>query len=447
MLTKYIAKIAIASILVFLVLGVFFSNLLDKSMPIYLVNFVATLIYFLILIIISQSEHFNEHRLVTIVLIFNLFFVAVYNYLFWIYHGNFFAFTALDSLSYDYLANYIAQFNFIQGLNAFPGRIGFDDKGFVVYLTIIYRIIDSPLAVNFLNILLNLVTTLFLYKIGLYFLSKKGAFIAAIVFGTSTYSAFYQASGLKETLMVSLVVASYYFFYKFFDKHYSKYILPAFFFCLLLFFFRVPLVFFIFGSIIITHILRREKGYLSILLSLSILTLIIVLYKSYNTYLLRYVFSFGEVLSIKERLVGANPDFEIITSLVSGIWGPFPTVIPAYGRENLSVLAGSLILKVCLSSYFIIGIYLAFKNRNYYVVPIAVFCLVEILALSYLLESFEFRKGFPHVPFLILIAVYSYEYLHKRKGDYLFIKRSIAFFDIGLIGAIFFWNYLRFMQY
>lgn len=446
MLTRYIAKIAIASILLFLILGVFFADLLDKTMPIYLVNFATTFIYFLILIIISQGENFSEQKLITIVLPFNLFFVSVYNDLFFIDHGDYFAFIAVDSLSYDYTARYIAQFNFNESLNSFPRPIGFDDKGFVIYISIIYRIINSPLAVNFFNVLLNLATTLFLYRIGLFFLSRKGAFIAAIIFGISTYSVFYQASGLKETLMVFLVVASFYFFYKFFDKRYLKYILPAIFFCLLLFFFRVPLVFFVFGSIAITYILKRERGFSDILLSLFVIILIIVLYKTYNTYLLRYVYSFKAVLSIKEELVGADPNFEIITALVSGLWGPFPTIVPVSGKENISVLAGSLILKIFLSSYFIIGSYLAYKNRNYYVLPIAVFCLSEIFALSYLLESFVFRKGFPHVPFLILIAVYSYEYLHKRTGDYLFIKRSIAFFDIGLIGAIFFWNYLRFMQ-
>ena len=131
-------------------------------------------------------------------------------------------------------------------------------------------------------------------------------------------------------------------------------------------------------------------------------------------------------------------------SLVSGVFGPFPTIIPFPGKENASIFAGSLVLKVFISAYFVVGAYFAFKARSAIAIGLSVYCFLEIGALTYLMETNEFRKGFPHIPFFLLLAVYGFESLEKSGAKYNNLKKYILTGNFGFAVAIVAWNTLRF---
>lgn len=441
---RHVCAVWILSILYFLILAiVYWDGFTNRSL--YFVNLFATMTYFAIIYFSTRGNSFNEGKLTILVVVFNLVFVAAYNVIFFLDHGNYLAFSAADSDAYHYIASYIARGPIKDTLSNFPWHLPNDDKGFVVYASLLYRIIPSNLILNFFNIILNLATTLLIYKLGKFILSDKGAFLAAIIFGLATYTGFYQASGLKETPMVFLTVAAFYYFIQCFEKGSSLLFLLGILFCVLITFFRVPLAFFILISVAVYFFFKKERQsilgppILMILLGIGIL-----FYVFFQEYLPRYIPQFHAVLTHWKSVFKYNIWFASIVSWVSGIFGPFPTLIPFPEKENISILAGSLILKTLISAYFISGVYFAYKVRNAIALGLAAFCLMEIGGLAYLLETLEFRKSFPHIGFFVLIAIYGFEKLETSKSKYQGMKKLILTGNLALVGAIYAWNILRF---
>ena len=441
---RLIGAVWILSILYFLVLGILFWDAFTNR-SLYFINFFATTAYFSIIFFSIRGNSFNEGKLITIVLVFNLCFVAAYNYLFFLDRGDFLAFAAADSETYHYIADYISRGPIKDTLSRFPWYLANDDKGFVVYASLLYRIIPSNLILNLFNIILNLATTVILYKLGRFILSDKGAFLTAIIYGVATYTVFYQASGLKETLMVFLTVGSLYYLIQSFEKGSLPLFLLGILFCVLVTFFRVPVAFFVLASLGVYLVFKKKRH--SILGPVIFIILVIIgmlFYVSFQEYLSRYLFSFMDVIFGKEAVFEHDMRFAGAVAVISGIFGPFPTLIPFPGKENISILAGSLILKVLISAYFVVGTYFAYKARNAIALALGAFCLMEIGGLIYLLESFEFRLNFPHIGFFVLITIYGFEKLETSQLKYQGLKKLIFTGNLALVGAIYAWNILRF---
>ena len=441
---KFIGAVWILSILYFLILGiVFWDRFTNRSL--YFTNFIATIAYLSFLFFSAGGRSFRQPKLIGLVLAYNFFFVAAYNALFFLDHGNFLAFQSMDSATYHYIAEHITRSYFVDTLSSFPWYIGNDDKGFVIYASLLYRIIPSNLTLNFFNILLNLATTILIYRLGRFIFSSKGAFLAALIFGCATYTVFYQASGLKETLMVFLTVGGFYYFIQSSEKG----SLPLFFlgllFCVLLTFFRVPIAFFTLISVgIYLFFKRKRESMLAPLVLILSVFIGILFFLLFRKYLPHYTLSFIDILFYKESLIETNIQFASAVSMVAGFFGPFPTIIPFPGKENSSIFAGSLILKVFISAYFFVGTYFSYKNKSAIGIAITVFCLLEIGSLCYLLETLELRKSIPHMLFFVLLAVYGFENIEKLGSQYKSLKRIILTGNIGFAGVIFAWNTLRF---
>ena len=441
---RHVGAVWIISVLYFLILGIlFWDGFTNRSL--YFVNLFATTAYLYIIYFSIKGDSFNEGKLITLVVAFNLFFVAAYNYLFFLDRGDLLAFTAADSETYHYIADYIAKGPIKDTLSYFPWYLPNDDKGFVVYASLVYRIIPSNLMLNFFNIILNVATTVLIYKLGKFILSDKGAFLAAIIYGLATYTIFYEASGLKETLMVFLTVASFYFFVACMEKPRFISFFLALFFCFLLGFFRVPIIFFVLLAAATVYFCKKTKNRtlsdpIILIISVGLGFLFVVVFYEY---LARYFHIFSDVMFRKEAIVPYEGRFIILVSAMSAFFGPFSTIVPMPGKENLSIIAGSLILKTLLSAHFIVGIYFALKNKNAIALGLACFCLAEIFGLLYLLESFEFRLNFPHIAFLLLLGVYGFENLQKSESEFKLLRKGIFATNLGLVVVIFAWNILR----
>jgi len=170
--------------------------------------------------------------------------------------------------------------------------------------------------------------------------------------------------------------------------------------------------------------------------------------------LMMVIFSFSEVIGIYLRR-GNNVQYKDIEKakkinptlvLASGVFGPFPTVLPNVEKRNedVSVYAPSLIFKLFYSSYFVLSLYFLFREKKYSFVPIIAFCWIEILALSIIDSTFKLRYSFPHMPFFIICSFYSIYYLHEKyPNNYQIIKQSILLGNVGLVLLVFMWNILR----
>lgn len=387
--------------------------------------------------------------MISVVFAFSSLFITIYVSMFYFESGRFLPFSASDSVKYDYVADYIAQGPVKDSLSNFPDdikKLKDDDKGFIVYASMLYRIMPSNLSLIFCNLFLNIATTIFIYRLGRRILSKMGAFVSALMFGLATYTIFFQVSGLKETLMVFLTVGSFFCFLRGFEKGSSISFFVALLLCLSLMFFRVPLAFFVLISVICCYFIKKSMSSVSGIAILTILILTgVFFYLQFGEYMDRYMRAFSRVLRIKGDEFGGDIYFGGTVAVFSGLFGPFPTIIPFEGKENISIYAGSLVLKVLISAYFFVGTYFAYREKNSIVIGLAIFCLLEIGGLSYLMETLEFRKGFPHMAFFILVALYGFERIEIGRSKKCSVARIFVKITNGaLAGVILCWNILRF---
>jgi len=452
MLFNYIAKLGVYTVLIHLFVGIIYITSFNDAIQLFGANFFTTMTYLSLLLWTSQQKiKINTSALLVIVIFHNLFFVGLYNTLYFFDHESFFAYSAVDSLQYDHIAKNMSGTSLVNSLAFIPQNWDIDDYGFPVFVSLVYRMVASPLAVNFCNVIFNAVTIYFMYQIGRSFLNKKYAQISAMVFGISTYSVFFMTSGLKETLMILLITGSFHYYFMYVRSNNYVYLVVSLAWCLSVFFFRVPLVYFVIISILVSEFIRLDfvkklfklkiNRKLLFIISIIVPTTIILLYLKYHL-LLKYR---SDII-----LIGATKHSEFsnysylfvyLNSIVAAFLGPLPTVVTVSKNLNLSVLSGSLIIRVFLGIFFIIGILNAGKTRA--IVPLAVFCLMEMGILSIILHAFEVRKCYPHYPFMILIAVYGLQQMHQNADRYYFTSKVIKLYNPTIFFIILFWNYLR----
>lgn len=411
-------------------------------------NLLFSIIYLLIILISLKSNYFGEDKLFLYVLLYSIVGVLAYNYFFYKHSGTFLGFNPMDSALYYYTAIDLSKKSIWDMLNIFSHySFNIDDLGYPIYSAIIYKIIPSNIAVNFVNLIFNTLTTILLYRIGKNFISNKLAFTCSLIYGISSYSIFYQASGLKETLLVFLIISSFYYYTKYIKYSKPLYLYFAIIIGLSIIFLRVALVVFILFSYFINEMVKRRnniKIIFPIILFSSILILFFINYFEYINKFLRTKDFILLIKSAESSYISANTEiFAYSTALLSGIVGPFPTILPIEGKEALSVYASGLILKIFLSSYFLFSIRFAWIHKNYIVLPIIFFCLMEIIGLSYLLESFEVRKAMPHIGLFLIASFYSYEQIHNRYKSHRRIKNSILIINSVFAVMIILWNVLR----
>ena len=437
---KYLIIVFSYTLFLYAFLGIFFSEHIGNNYNIFLVNILFFIIYFGILMHVS-NHGIKLRDLLIIIFIFNVIFVAAFNFLFYLHSESFFAFNAADSLNYDRVGKAIAEGAILESLNKIPERYSFDDYGFFLYVGFLYRIIINPLFVNFINIILQCFSVFFIYKIGSRFLSRKYNGIAALIFGISSYSCFFLSSGLKEPLMLFLLLFSYYLYFIFVQKKRYVFLFSSLLVCLLLIFFRVPVVLIMFLSIILPKYGKRRltKGNIIILLSAIAISFAILNYRF--DLLSRYLNIIGH---INQANFNHDGIFVYANGILAGFLGPLPTFLPIGGHSSISMYAPSLSLKCFLSIYFIIGIYLVLKRKiAQEIKPIVFYSLFEIIAVISVADPFELRKSYLHIPFVIMISMFAFQHLYQNKYKFIFLKKCAFAYTHLFAGVLFFWNYLR----
>ena len=442
---KQVGALLLLSTFYYFLLGTLYWDIIIKT-DLYCFNLIMVVAYYITIYFVSQRSFFTEKRLALIILTFNSVFVAIYNSLFFLDHGNFLSYGVADSGVYHYLAEYIAGGPIKDTLSNIPWYLGNDDKGFIVYLSFLYRCIPSNLTLNFFNVLLNLVTSICIYRLGRFMISKKGAFLAALIFGLAPYTVFYEVSGLKETVMCFLTVGSLYYLILSLKKGSLICFVLGLILCLLLVFFRVPIAFFIIISFGICFVFERhQNSMLRLPLLIIFVSIGIFFFVYFHEYVTRYMPRFYDLIMYKKEVVFKhNIVFSAAVGFIVAFFGPFATIVPLPGKENLSILAGGLILKTMIGSFFIVGVYFAYKQKSAVALALIGFCLMQIGGLLYLLEVFEFRLQFTHVGFFILVGFYGFERLKMPGVRHVKVAKHIFAGNLALAGAIYAWNILRF---
>ncbi len=430
-----------ASISIYIILGFTYANEINKNTNIYYVVLSHAVTFFLVVISAFNYKGNYTRYLVISNLLVGYMFVGLFNYLYYYHTGAFFEYTGSDSTMYHAESLKASKSGLIEGVSDFIKytKYGISDAGMIVYQSFLYKIIGHPLFPRFINVLVNTITVIYLFKISKEFVSMKLAFITALIYGLSSYTIYFQSSGLKETIFIFFIVLSYYYYYKVIYEGQFRYFINLGLVIGILFFFRIPVTIFVLLSFALVEAFRMsysvKKLALGVLVIISFLGFAIYNFEIIIWYFLR------EDQAIVSLYSGT---FYQTLSLFAGFYGPLPTIIPAIGSEDVAMYGSGLIVKAFLSSYFIYAIYIVIKDKNHFLIAILVFCLLHIVSLIFLGRAFKVRYVIPYLPFFFLLSAYAFNNLQrgKRRMNF-FIKKSIITGNFGIYILIIIWNVLR----
>ncbi len=410
---------------------------------IFLMNLIALISTYSTIYVFIKSEVIKLKLLILTTIGISLVFTITNILLFKEYSTAIFEYTGSDSVFYHETATFLSNGNILRNLDNFLNitRFSYDDSGFLLYVSIIYKLFEEPLMVRLFNVLLNAGTVYLLYRIARQFLPQKFSILSALIFGISSFSIYYQSAGLKETLMLFIITLNFFSWYKMRTGG-NKFFIIIFISTLIsVLFFRTVLIAFLVCSYGASVYFKIKSNVLRVVFAV----LLLILFIGSIFYL--------ELINVERYLNATNMEttdretqsastFNRMAALLAGFFGPFPSFIPLGDNRDTVMHAPSLILKVFLSPYFLYAIYVAIKNKYREIYPMLLFSLCHIISLSYLVHTFKLRNQFPHLPYFILCALIGYYYLHHvetKKGK----KNLITAMHLTLIPIIFFWNYLR----
>jgi len=410
------------------------------KIELFFINTIHGLISFFIIYTLWRRSEPPLSEIISIIFIYNVVLTLSFYIIFNVYTGKPFEFRPSDSLWYNHIGRILRNKSFSGILRYVSNEIAIDDTGFIVIVSYIYKLWFSPLAVVICKVFTHTFSIILLFRIAQSFLSYRNAVIGSVIYGTSLYSVFFEANGLKEIFMVFIVILSFYCFYRYLEENSIPYLIISLLIPFMLVLFRIPLAIFCYLSFGIT-IYYRRRSFKAIDVAAILMLIIgcIFLYDKYEPLLYRYTDSSAEMTFAQKAKITRGFTFGLsyLTAIISGFFGPFPTLLPISGKENLSLIAPSLSLRVMFSAYFLYGIFHSIKTKHFLLFPIVVFTFIEIVALIYLLEIFELRKSLPHMAFVIFITMYG---LQVSKKQNIFINSMIVISVAILVS----WSFLRF---
>lgn len=418
----------------------------DDSSPIFFYHFTVLIIYGFLLYYynsINNNATFSVFNLLLIVSFFSALMIFSNNLISDIYSGDYFVFSKGDASTYDYygaLANKSdASFKYV--FSKWP----YEDWGAIFMVSVLYKIEPSNLILNIFYWVLGLFTTVYLYRLASNFMNHKYAFLCALAFSLSSYFQWFNSSGLKESMMIFLIVCGYYYYYKF---HFSKkfYFLIYFALCMIALIFFRPIISILIVLSITSAILFAQKASASKIVLIAVIIVAFILGSSFLIEQKDKFITFNstdELIAMKESegMIKGTPTFTFLVNAIASLLGPFTTVNPDV-KIILSFYTSGLLFKSLLSFTFFYGVFLIIKNKVKLMYPIIIFPIVEIISLVSLFEALELRKSLPHFPFIYIIAFYA---LYSLRQQSKLRKKRINTINAVFVFMIFiltvYWNF------
>ena len=408
------------------------------------INFLYGFTYSLILFFFIFIRKPNLRSILIISFIYLFFFGFIYIYMIYDFSGFFFQFIPSDSPMYHQFGLDVSRTNIFSGIRYLTEvtKYGFSDMGMVFYVSVIYKFIDSPLFLKFVNLLLNIASTFIIYKISIRFLSNKYSLICSLLFSISSINLWFLISGLKEPLMILIILISFYYYLLYQENKFTRNLLLSIFFSFLLIFFRIPLFVMFLISILLSELnLRRISisGLIAFALILSF-----TLYVLLINYDIIYWYSIRQNWSFVENEFKAN-NYNYLLSFMSGVYGPLPTITPnlIHNYHDVSVYASSLIFKMFLGTFFILSPYFIIKEKKQVLYPILFFTLFHVFSLFFIEQTFKLRFAMPHIIFYYMLSFFVIEKIESSNFKYniVFYFNNISY--VVFFFLIIFWNVLR----
>lgn len=343
-------------------------------------------------------------------------------------NGSLFEPSAVDSLQYWNITKEYSHYSLIDAIKMFIQREDIEDLGAFFWYSVSYRLYPSIFSYNILLLLFHLLTIIISFK-SLEFFGVNKYLYPTILFSLNGASIYLISTGMKEVAFAFHISLVFYFLLLSQRKRYT-YLFP-FLFCLTtIYFFRPMVMLFIVFSTLIGFWVGLSRR-------MRILSFICVICIGWNMtisdlFLQKLLYLSPDVVAQKQNL---SPSlFNYLMSFLS-ILGPFPSFQLFSGSEQQLWYGAGLMVKLAFVLPFINGLVGAWRSKQVVLVAIGAFVLLNSVALAMILESFEYRLQYPHIPSFFLIAIYGISNgLDKIK----MVVTHIAMFSL-----MFLWN-LRF---
>ncbi len=325
----------------------------------------------------------------------------------------------------------------------------YEDWGGTVLIPLILRLVPSKIFLNAVYVLLGVVTAGLMFDTGKKMMNARYAFLATLAFSISSFMVFVYSSALKETFMVFLSVAAFYSYYRYRDNREVKHLVYALLWAALLVFFRAAVTVFFVASIGLTLLLSQNA-------------------RNIKLYLIAFVLGIGamvfgsELGGIQDRYMGADSDAyysrleymssesmgvggSMVVSAVAALIGPFPAMLPkinAGGFSYMSLYGPGLLYRVMLALPFWLGGWFCLKKQVLGIYPLLLFPLLEMGALSLILEGLELRLQLAHMPMVFLLAFWMMYIVDSRQWvPNRLVKTLFNFWPVAVAMLAFLWTF------
>ena len=404
-------------------------------------------------VIFTINKNFSTCSVLTVCFLIGLFYLIINNYLFYINSGSFFEFEADDSLHYQKIAKIINESklsnlgNILDDYKIGNFNLQIDDYGAPVYIALIYKFVESNIAVNIINLVLSLTSIFLVYKTLKYFTNNKIAVIASIIYQTISFNNFFISSGLKEPILMFFCSLGFFFVFLY-SKSKNKIYLIIFLISILpLIYFRAVLFFALVVSLVLGFILENKKSYINFFITVIGLTTFLLIFPNLDL-IYRFLYYIPRIFIVAENEFGLVSNIGkinvMIVSFISSLLGPFPTFIPSENNLNNTMFSVGLLLKFMLFPFFIISLKYVLKTKNLFLVFSCVFIFIKMFALAVLLDCFEVRRHLSHFPLFFILVFIGYSiYTQKNNITFKYCKVLLQLYIICTIPFLLFWNILR----
>lgn len=439
---SYLFSILVIGVIFFLFFNwLYFESIKDD---IYISTFNGlNFIFYIFLIYVFVNFNVPNKNAVLIIFFYSTFFLLINLQLFVTYSGELFEFTGSDSFFYHQVSSIISEGSVFKELLNFLrfSKYDFDDAGFIFYLSTCYKIIDNIVLIRFLNVVFTCIIYLMLTRIAMNFLPIKIARVASLIFVVSSFSLYYQSSGLKEIVMLFFICLNFFSFYEILKRNNLLMYLVLFLISLtVLLFFRTVLVPFLLISYSFYLISFSKKRYIKFsILTFVIIAAVIFFYKYLDNFQ-RYMNAYNA--GAADAVEKSASTFNRLVAVLAGFFGPFPTFASMQTNRDTVMHASGLVFKVIISPFFLFSLYYVVKNKIAKMYPLLVFSLLHIISLSYLVHTFKIRNQFPHLPFFLICSIFGFYIFYSRRNS-LILSFSLKFALLIMIGFLFTWNFLR----
>lgn len=398
----------------------------------------------------GYSEKLFVKRLFKTALFIRICWVIVSYFYFIVATGIPFEYEAADSLWYNDVSNRIVQgrFTFYQ----FFEEMGVSDSGYVVYLTIIKKILfgaDVIIVVRLIKALLGAWMCVFIYRLAVRNFNESIGRIAAIFCMLMPYLIYYCGLHLKELEMTFLCVAFLErtdWLFRSPKKQFKHFLLPLIL-ALLLFSFRTVLgataIFALFTSALFSTNYTLKKGaYRWRIIIWCLIAVVFLLGSSIMEEMDKYWEEKDQNQAAKMEFLEKRTENQFIKYVSGSIFAPLMFVMPMPSityeeqKENQMSFHGNVFIKGIMAffcMYAIVLLIIQKKWRNNLL--LITFLLAYSLIIVFSGFLFAARFYLPIVPCFMILSAYGV-CTFKKKNMYVIYLYMYAF-------LVFTWSYMR----